>query len=95
MSAKDILRVFKYAEEVKIEVPLDAHMTLAIWTKWALKQKIECYLFAGAITKDTMKVVSHIQKAISLEQILRINFISENKLEKYFDLFTDFGLPNP
>lgn len=42
-----------------------------------------------------MKVVSHIQKAISLEQILRINFISENKLEKYFDLFTDFGLPNP
>jgi hypothetical protein len=42
-----------------------------------------------------MKIASRIHKVFSLEQILRINYVSEDKPDNDFDLFAHFGLPNP
>ncbi|ONM26854.1 hypothetical protein ZEAMMB73_Zm00001d007435 [Zea mays] len=52
-------------------------------------------LFADRVTKDTTLIISRIQEAFSLEQVLRVDSISENKPNKNFDLFANFGLPNP
>jgi hypothetical protein len=94
-SAKNIPRVLKHVEEVKVKVPLDACILPTIWAEWALEQKIKGCLFTIGVTKDTLKVVCHVQKAFSLEQIPRIDFVSKNKPHKDFDFFADFGLPNP
>jgi hypothetical protein len=52
-------------------------------------------LFADRVTKDTTLIISRIQEAFSLEQVLRVDSISEDKPNKNFDLFANFGLPNP
>ena len=44
-------------------------------------------LFTIGATKNTLKVVNHVQKAFSLEQILRIDFVSKNKPR------VDWGVP--
>lgn len=48
----------------------------------ALEQHVEGCLFAVRITKHTVQITSRIQKAFSLDQLLRVNSVSEDKPDR-------------
>jgi hypothetical protein len=73
-------------KNVKLKVPLDAHVLPVVRAEGALEQHVEGCLFAVGITKHTVQITSRIQK---------VHSVSEDKPDKDFDLFADFGLPNP